>query len=111
MTWYHGGFPGLEPGDLILPAATETGAKSVGDLDPHCRRDRVYATSILADALVYAGLAAGDVYEVEPAEPIEHEGPQPLTSRRGSPIAFSIAGCDGLTLVLPPAATVVCLIP
>jgi hypothetical protein len=41
---YHGGVPGLVPGDRLLPPSV-TGARSCAHYDSeHCRADRVYLT-------------------------------------------------------------------
>lgn len=76
---YHGGVPGLLPGDLLLPPAV-TGARSCADYDPeHCRSDRVYLTTDREEAAVYAAVRAlgggGDVYEVEPMSELEPDPP------------------------------------
>lgn len=71
--WYHGGVAGLEVGDLLLPPA-ETGVPSCADYPAAefvCRRDRVYMTQLTGDARVYAALAFGDLYEVEPVGELE----------------------------------------
>jgi hypothetical protein len=77
--YFHGGFPGLEVGDLILPPSV-TGTPTTADFaaTPVCRRDRVYASTELRVARVYAALAPfgghGDVYEVALEDPIEPDG-------------------------------------
>jgi hypothetical protein len=88
VSWFHGGIPGLEPGDLILPPR-ETGVLTIGEVlkrhapavwlaagyakdDP----SRVSLTRDLAEAKYHAVLwsvtpwreGAGHVYRVEPAE-------------------------------------------
>jgi hypothetical protein len=68
--YYHGGVPGLEPGERILPPAVTGVARLV-----IARPDRVYATPILGDAVVYAATyPLGDVYEVDLDDPIEPDG-------------------------------------
>jgi hypothetical protein len=67
---YHGGVPGLVPGQNLLPPVL-TDACSCADYDgEHCRADRVYVTTDAEEAAVYAALTApggrGDVYEVKP---------------------------------------------
>ncbi len=69
---YHGGARGLLPGQKLLPPSL-TAAPSCADYDgEHCRSDRVYLTTDLEEATVYAALAprggCGDVYEVEPMD-------------------------------------------
>jgi hypothetical protein len=77
--YFHGGFPGLEVGDRILPPSV-TGTPTTADFAaaPVCRRDRVYASTELRVARVYAALAPfgghGDVYEVALEDPIEPDG-------------------------------------
>lgn len=72
LALYHGGVPGLFPGDVLLPPLV-TGARSCADHDPeHCRPDRVYLTTDREEAAVYAALrGGGDVYEVEPLSELE----------------------------------------
>jgi hypothetical protein len=86
--YYHGGMLGLRVGQHILPPA-ETGSWTVADLRDapaemrdqlaavH-RRDRVYLTTDVAVARLWAGLhptggpkRGGDVYRVEPEGDIE----------------------------------------
>lgn len=88
--YYHGGFPGLRVGRHIEPPVT-TGVKSLSDLETapddlrervaavH-RKDRVYLTTDLDVARMFAGLApygcchrGGDVYEVAPVGAVEHD--------------------------------------
>jgi hypothetical protein len=76
---YHGGVPGLVPGQMLEPPAL-TGAPSCSDHGrTHCRSDRVFVTSDPEEAAVYAALASrggrGDVYEVEPCGELEPEAP------------------------------------
>ncbi len=88
MSYYHGGVTGLVVGDFILPPA-ETGVVSCQDLDhPDTamqaqieavhRRDRVYLTTELLAASMFAALhpgfcchLGGAVYEVAPIGDIE----------------------------------------
>ncbi len=78
-TYYHGGPPGLAPGDFILPAS-ETGLKntngqnSKGVLRAKYRSDRVFITPDLKFAMFFAGMhssGAGVVYRVEPVGDVE----------------------------------------
>jgi len=77
--YFHGGIPGLAAGDRVLPPSM-TGTPTTADYGGAgvCRRDRVYATTELRFARVYAALAPfggrGDVYEVELDDPIEPDG-------------------------------------
>lgn len=72
---FHGGPPGLRPGDAILPPS-ETGVRCSSDYGAagtH-RRDRVYLTDSLAAATMFAALhpsGRGQVYEVRPDGPLE----------------------------------------
>lgn len=99
--FYHGGQPGLEPGDLILPPA-ETGITTLGSIlaehDPWLHRstgryldlaDRVY----LADLGIAVGYAClwtacpwtehdGAVYAVRPLGELERD-PDPDSRARG----------------------------
>jgi hypothetical protein len=93
--WYHGGIPGLEVGDFILPPS-ETGVLTVGEvvkrrgehlwrLAGYAKDDpsRVSVTRYLVDAEYYAGLwtinpfreGKGDVYRVVPEDRPEHPRP------------------------------------
>jgi len=79
MKLYHGGVPGLVPGQILQPPA-RTGTPSCSDYDSkHSRSDRVYVTTDPEEAAVYAALAPwggrGDVYEVEPGGELEPEAP------------------------------------
>jgi hypothetical protein len=82
VRYWHGGMPGLNPGDWILPPR-ETGSKSglLADLDEagieasaEVRRDDVvYLASDITAAVMFGALYPGGgwVYEVEPTEPLE----------------------------------------
>lgn len=62
MTWLHGGKEGLCVGDWLLPSRT-TGATRL----PMSHKKRVYVTTVLRHALVYAcAFPYPAVYEVEP---------------------------------------------
>lgn len=83
--YYHGGYPLLRPGQLVLPPS-ETGGQSIYDAPGAealvrvrydergaaqvLRRDRVYLTTRLADAELFARLypsaCGGAVYAVSP---------------------------------------------
>lgn len=72
-TYYHGGRPGIQRGAFLLPpnitkarSCSEFGAASVH------RMDRVYITTSLAAAMMFAaGQRGGEVYQVEPLGDIE----------------------------------------
>jgi len=74
VIWYHGGVPGLEPGDLILPRC-RTGVPRFNMRDD-ARPDVVYVTSDVSLATAFAALWSicpwldgnGDVYRVAPDE-------------------------------------------
>lgn len=74
-TYYHGGIPGLLPGQFILPPA-ETKQASLSDYGAggiH-RRDRVYVTTDPQAAALYAAMhpsKKGVVYQVEPQGELE----------------------------------------
>jgi hypothetical protein len=66
--YFHGGNRGLKVGDYILPPS-ETGRNSASDFGAQIvhRKDRVYATTSLTDAQLFAsGSHDPVVYEVEP---------------------------------------------
>ncbi len=76
---YHGGVPGLVPGQMLQPPAL-TGVPSCSDhVSTHCRSDRVYLTNDPEEAAVYAALAPrggrGDVFGVQPCGDLEPEAP------------------------------------
>lgn len=79
--WWHGGVPGLRPGDLIEPGharsvkagcpwceARERGAVGPGGIDPAPEHaDRVYLTADRLYGKHYASLyGRGDLYRVKP---------------------------------------------
>lgn len=80
VSLYHGGVPGLAPGDLIEPGhkrrshkgcpwceARDRGEAHEGTDPPSGRPDRVYATGHRLYAKHHASLwGAGDLYRVEP---------------------------------------------
>ena len=74
--YYHGGRPGMKPGQLILPSSV-TGARSLADHGASgvCRRDRVYVATQFEAACLYAAMypskKAACVYLVEPIGEIE----------------------------------------
>lgn len=66
--YYHGGPPGLKSFDKILPSSV-TGACSTATYNDVCRRDRVYITTSIEGAAVYAAMHPsrdGRVYRVKP---------------------------------------------
>ncbi|MCQ9384402.1 hypothetical protein [Brevibacterium moorei] len=80
MSWYHGGIPGLKPGDLIEPGherkqhdgcpwceARAQGEAFNGMDGPSLHPDRVYASCSRLYARFHASLYGhGDLYRVEP---------------------------------------------
>lgn len=76
--WFHGGIPGLAPGDRILPPDVTGTDHTLSHVAaalgmPHgTRTDIVYATRIEQYARVYAALYPdGALYRVEPEGPVE----------------------------------------
>jgi hypothetical protein len=74
--YFHGGVPGLQPGDRLLPPAV-TGtertitrhAHELGASEEHARTDRVYVTTGRDVARVYAAFYPdGALYEVLPVD-------------------------------------------
>ena len=69
IAWFHGGRPGLQVGDLLLPP-TESGFDSdakYGPEDGEPDRGRVFVSRDPRHAATYAcSYPLGDVYEVEP---------------------------------------------
>ncbi len=66
--YFHGGNSGLKRGEYILPPS-ETGRDSASDFGAQIvhRRDRVYVSTSLTDAQLFASANADPVvYEVEP---------------------------------------------
>jgi hypothetical protein len=74
--YFHGGNKGLRVGGYILPPATR-GALSTSDLVATAgnhRRDRVYVTTVFADAQLFASPNRKPVvYEVEPEGTLEDD--------------------------------------
>lgn len=76
-TYYHGGYGNLIAGDFVLPP-TKTKSQSCADYGAEgiCKRDRVYVTTDLNAAILYASFhwrGNGRVYEVEPQGNICHD--------------------------------------
>lgn len=67
-TYWHGGHPGLEVGDYILPPSETNTTHTLLEYGSIGRRDRVYLTTEFAGALFFACVHpdGGHVYEVEP---------------------------------------------
>lgn len=83
MTWYHGGIPGLEAGDRILPPDT-TGtthrlSANTPAAAPHgTRTDVVYLARHDQHARAFAALYPdGALYQVEPESPVEPDPDAP----------------------------------
>jgi len=70
VKYYHGGFGGLCVGQLVLPPViTKVASTAAYGADKVCRRDRVYVTTNMEAAFLFACLhwsGTGKVYEVEP---------------------------------------------
>src|SRR5262245_49753583 len=88
-TFWHGGYPHLKPGDLLLPPSqTEARhtlsrhAKELGYTGEVTRRDVVYVSADERDAVFFATMYpnGGAVYLVVPDEPLE---PDPDGKVRG----------------------------
>lgn len=70
---YHGGLPGRQRGSFLLPPVI-TGSASLSEFgaDGVHRRDRVYITTEMNAALLYAAsVKNGVIYEVEPIGDVE----------------------------------------
>jgi hypothetical protein len=83
-TWYHGGYPGLAPGDILLPpdesGATHTLSQYAQRLGaPHgTRRDCVYLTNVQQVARAHAAMYPdGALYECEPDGSVEPDPDAP----------------------------------
>jgi len=92
---YHGGVPGLTLGQKLQPPSI-TGMRSCSEYDnDHCRPDRVYLTTDVAEAAVYAALAPpggrGDVYEAEPEGELEPDASGELGTAYAAPTATVVA--------------------
>jgi hypothetical protein len=66
MTFFHGGAPGLNVGDLIRPAISLGISHSRTPNQPRYNPRRVYITRIRWYAELFANSHRGDVYEVRP---------------------------------------------
>lgn len=96
--FFHGGCRGLQPGDMLLPAAA-TGVDSVsGAAGAPYSRDHIYLTLSVEDARSYAAVfipagilerlqrgetiarsdLGGDVYEVEPLDEVGPDLDHPI---------------------------------
>lgn len=83
--YWHGGFPGLKPGDLIVPA-TESGTthnltgygSQPGYGAGHVRADRVHLTTERSSAKAFAAAYPnGALYQAEPVGEIEPDPDAP----------------------------------
>lgn len=66
MTYFHGGAPGLNVGDLVRPAISLGITKVRTPNQPRYNPRRVYITRLRWYAELFANSAEGDVYEVRP---------------------------------------------
>ena len=66
MTYFHGGAPGLNAGDLIRPAVSLGITKVRTPNQPRYTPRRVYITRLRWYAELFANGSRGDVYEVRP---------------------------------------------
>lgn len=77
MRYFHGGHPGLNPGDLILPPSTTGTARTLAQYSAdlggeHVRRDRIYLATGRDVARAYAAFYPdGALYEVTPHGDLE----------------------------------------
>ena len=111
---FHGGAPGLRPGDLILPGhdrshhdgcpwceARARGEAHEGMDGPSQRPDRVYATPNRLYAKHYASLyGRGDLYRVEPVGDLERSTEDTIGTWC-APALRVIAAVDRAVLLTP----------
>ena len=64
--YFHGGAPGLKPGDLIRPAVSLGITRTKTPNQPRYTPRRVYITRLRWYAELFANGHEGDVYEVRP---------------------------------------------
>lgn len=101
MAYYHGGPPGRQRGALLLPPNI-TGARTTADYGAGavCRRDRVYVTTDINGALMFAaGQRRGVVYQVEPIGALE---PDPDCTQAG--LSFQCERARVLRIIKPGPA-------
>lgn len=102
VRYFHGGIPGLRPGDLILPPATTGTARTLAEYaeqlgGDHVRRDRVYLATGRDVARAYAAFYPdGALYTVEPVGELE---PDPDCYVPG--LSWQCASATVLTVVDP----------
>lgn len=102
--YFHGGFPGLRPGGLVLPPDTTGSERTLsGIVAEHggpayaARRDVVYVTSLRQAARVYAAFYPdGALYEVQPEGDL---APDPDCLETG--ISWSCPAAEVLRVVDP----------
>lgn len=89
-TWFHGGVPGLEPGDLILPPTVTGASGSAWDAPGF-----VWVTTGPGEAREYASHCGGDLYQVRPHElQTDLDNPEPLTTLSAVPRHLRQAALD-----------------
>jgi hypothetical protein len=66
VRYFHGGYPGLGPGDLIRPAISLGIEKTKTPNQSRYNPRRVYVTTTRWYAELFASGSSGDVYEVKP---------------------------------------------
>lgn len=101
--YYHGGPAGRQRGAFILPPAI-TGAMTTADFGAGavCRRDRVYVTTAINAALLFAaGHRRGVVYQVDPEGELE---PDPDCETLG--MSFQCARARVVRVIKPSPAIV-----
>lgn len=110
---WHGGAPGVRPGDRILPGrsrpvhpgcpwceANAAGETGPGGLSPLTGRpDRVYLTPVREYARHYASLyGRGDLYRVDPVGPVERS-PEDTVETWLAPAAVVVAVVERAVLL------------
>ena len=93
---WHGGVPGLRPGDLITPGHHRLGitgcpicagrdAGNTNQIDPPSRRpDKIYLTTSREYARFYAALSRGDLYRVSPVGPVQRSAEDTIATYMAS---------------------------
>ena len=93
---WHGGVPGLRPGDLITPGHRRLGitgcpicagrdAGNTDQIDPPSRHpDKIYLTTSREYARFYAALSRGDLYRVSPVGPVQRSAEDTIATYMAS---------------------------
>ncbi|WP_439947236.1 hypothetical protein [Streptomyces sp. BBFR109] len=102
VKYFHGGIPGLKPGQLVLPPTTTGTGRTLAEHSEqlggeHVRRDRVYLAASRDVAKAYAAFYPdGALYAVEPRGHVE---PDPDCSLPG--LSWQCEAAEVLTVVDP----------